>query len=60
MLGGSSSINHMLYTRGNRYDFDSWAASGCDGWSYKDSLPYFIKAESNRNEKFLESGRLTQ
>jgi choline dehydrogenase len=47
MLGGSSSMNAMMYVRGNRADFDGWAASGAAGWSYRDLLPYFIKAENN-------------
>ena len=41
MLGGSSSINGMLYVRGNPADFDGWAQMGCRGWSYDDVLPYF-------------------
>ena len=46
-LGGSSAINAMVYIRGNKWDYDNWAAMGCDGWSYDDVLPYFKKAESN-------------
>jgi choline dehydrogenase len=46
-LGGSSSINAMVYIRGNRADYDGWAAMGFDGWGWDDVLPYFIKAEDN-------------
>ncbi|WP_309570840.1 GMC family oxidoreductase N-terminal domain-containing protein [Deinococcus sp.] len=45
MLGGSSSINAMIYIRGHRADFDGWAAAGNSGWSYDEVLPYFLKAE---------------
>ncbi len=45
-LGGSSNINGMLCSRGNPKDFDSWQASGLDGWGYNDLLPYFIRSES--------------
>ena len=46
VLGGSSSINGMLYVRGNPADFDLWAQMGCRGWSYDDVLPYFRKSEN--------------
>lgn len=46
-LGGSSAINAMLYVRGNRFDYDQWAALGCSGWSYDEVLPYFKRAENN-------------
>jgi choline dehydrogenase len=46
VLGGSSSINGMVYVRGNAADFDGWAQMGCRGWSYDDVLPYFIKSET--------------
>jgi choline dehydrogenase len=47
MLGGCSSINAMLYVRGNRVDYDGWAAGGADGWSYDEVLPYFRRSEDN-------------
>ncbi len=46
VLGGSSSINGMVYVRGHACDFDEWEAHGAAGWSYRDCLPYFRKAES--------------
>jgi len=45
-LGGSSSINAMVYLRGNPADFDHWAKLGCSGWDYESVLPYFKKMES--------------
>jgi choline dehydrogenase len=47
VIGGSGSINAMIYTRGNRADYDEWAAGGADGWSYDDVLPYFKRSEDN-------------
>jgi choline dehydrogenase-like flavoprotein len=47
VIGGSSSINAMIYIRGNRADYDEWAALGCEGWSYDEVLPYFKRGEDN-------------
>jgi choline dehydrogenase len=61
-LGGSSSINAMIYMRGNRSDYDAWAAAGNTGWSYKEVLPYFKKSEGqtvHHNEFHGTEGPLT-
>lgn len=47
MLGGCSSMNAMIYMRGNRADYDRWAADGAYGWSYDEVLPYFTRGEDN-------------
>lgn len=53
VLGGGSSINAQIYTRGSKEDYDHWAvAMGCEGWSYRDVLPYFRRAEAN--ERFAD------
>ena len=49
VLGGSSSINALVYIRGNAWDYDNWAALGCEGWSYADVLPHFRAVEANAN-----------
>jgi len=47
-LGGSSSMNAMMYVRGRPLDFDGWAEAGCEGWGYADVLPLFRRAEDNQ------------
>jgi choline dehydrogenase len=46
-LGGSSSMNAMLYVRGRPFDYDGWEREGCPGWGWPDVLPYFLRAEHN-------------
>ena len=62
VIGGSGSINAMIYLRGHRADFDGWAADGCTGWSYDEVLPYFKRSEDNErgaNEFHGVGGPLT-
>jgi choline dehydrogenase-like flavoprotein len=51
VIGGSSSVNLMLYTRGDRSDFDRWARNGATGWSFADLLPYFMRSENWRDDE---------
>src|SRR6201991_686889 len=46
-LGGSSSMNAMLYVRGRPLDYDAWEGQGAPGWGWRDVLPYFIRSEDN-------------
>ena len=57
VLGGSSSINAMIFNRGNRRDFDLWAHQfGAVGWSYEEVLPYFKKYERNTDPRVIANG----
>ncbi len=58
VIGGGSSLNAQIYTRGNAQDYDDWRQMGCDGWGYDDVLPYFRKAEDNdtHNDRYHGQG----
>src|SRR3954470_16122851 len=47
VLGGSSSVNGMMYQRGHAFDYDQWAQMGLKGWSYAEVLPYFRRMETS-------------
>ncbi|XP_061382353.1 glucose dehydrogenase [FAD, quinone]-like [Danaus plexippus] len=55
VLGGSSTLNAMLYIRGNKRDYDNWADMGNEGWSYNDVLKYFLKAEDMKIPEYQNS-----
>ncbi|RWS32018.1 Glucose dehydrogenase-like protein 2 [Leptotrombidium deliense] len=56
ILGGCSSLNYMLYVRGNRKDYEIWERLGNPGWGYDDLFYYFIKSEDNRDPDVLKNG----
>ncbi|MBT8452783.1 MAG: GMC family oxidoreductase N-terminal domain-containing protein [Deltaproteobacteria bacterium] len=49
VVGGSSSVNGMIYLRGNQENYNDWAASGCEGWSFEDVLPFYKKLEDHQD-----------
>ncbi|GFT74078.1 glucose dehydrogenase [Nephila pilipes] len=56
VIGGCSVINAMLSLRGNKKNYDDWAAHGATGWSYDEVLPYFKKLEDNVDEEYVKNG----
>ena len=52
VIGGSSSINGMIYVRGNPLDYDHWRDAGANGWGYADVLPYFRRMETSHGGEF--------
>ena len=56
VLGGSSSINGMVYVRGNPFDFDEWEMQGANGWNFKNCLPYFKRVENHKIKNSIYTG----
>ena len=56
VLGGSSSINGMVYVRGNPFDFDEWEILGANGWNFKNCLPYFKRVENHKIKNSMYTG----
>ncbi|XP_044727868.1 glucose dehydrogenase [FAD, quinone]-like, partial [Chrysoperla carnea] len=54
VMGGSSVLNFMIYSRGHKKDYDRWAEAGCKGWSYKEVLPYFKKLENFKIDEYFD------
>ena len=57
VLGGSSTINAMIYTRGARSDYDNWVRDGAIGWSWEEVFPYFLKSEDNKDPSIAFNGK---
>lgn len=55
IMGGSSTLNYMIYTRGHRRDYDEYAAAGNYGWSFDEVLPYFVRSENNTADELRQS-----
>ncbi|GFS86031.1 oxygen-dependent choline dehydrogenase [Nephila pilipes] len=58
VMGGTTIFSFLLYTRGNKKDYEDWESQGAKGWSYKDVYPYFLKLENNKDPEFLHNGKI--
>ena len=56
VVGGTSCLNFLVYTRGNRGDFDNWQNMGAEGWGYEQVLPYFKKSENMTTDDIVDEG----
>ncbi|CAG2170999.1 unnamed protein product, partial [Oppiella nova] len=56
VMGGTSTINTMVYCRGNKRDYDLWSSNGALGWSWPEVFPYFVKSEDNRDPHVVANG----
>ena len=59
-MGGSSSINALMWIRGSRHDYDLWSKLGANGWNYTEVLPYFLRMENNQDKERVKSGKLAK
>lgn len=57
VLGGGSTINALMFVRGNRENYDQWAREGAEGWSWNEVFPYFLKLEDNGNLEEMDAGK---
>ena len=58
VIGGGSTVNGMLYVRGDQEDYDTWERKGNPGWGWKDVLPYFKKSEDQQNPQYARNTEL--
>lgn len=59
VMGGSSTLNALVYVRGAKSDYDNWVRNGAIGWSWEEVFPYFLKSEDNKDPSVAFNGKLT-
>ena len=59
VMGGSSTLNALMYVRGAKSDYDNWVRHGAIGWSWEEVFPYFLKSEDNKDPSVAHNGKLT-